>query len=70
MPGLAPRMVRSVRCSTRSARSPTRSACLAEHVADSGFRGDLVALVGEETGFDVDDAAALITESLLRRLDR
>lgn len=45
-------------------------ASLEEHVADAGFRGDLVDLVGEGTGFDVDEAAALVTDELVRRLDQ
>jgi len=41
-----------------------------EDVADAGLRGDLLDLVGEETGFDVDEAAALVTDQVLRRLDQ
>ena len=47
----------------------TAVANLQEHVAHAGFRGDLVQLVGEDTGFDVDAAAALVTDELLVRLD-
>ena len=39
------------------------------HVADAGFRHDLLDLVGEDTGFHVEAAAALITEELLSRVD-
>jgi Nucleotidyl transferase AbiEii toxin, Type IV TA system len=43
---------------------------LERHVADAGFRSDLVDLVGEEIGFDVDEAAGLVTAQLLDRLDQ
>lgn len=39
-----------------------------QHISAPGFRADLLDLVGEETGFDIDEAAALVTERLLRRL--
>ena len=41
---------------------------LEEHVADAGFRTDLLALVGEDIGFDVDEGAARVAEELLQRL--
>lgn len=47
----------------------TAVANLQEHVADVGFRTDLLDLVGEDTGFDIDEAAALVTRQLLERLD-
>lgn len=46
----------------------TAVANLREHVGDPGFRTDLLDLVGEETGFDVDEASALVTEKLLQHL--
>ena len=46
----------------------TAVANLEEHVADPGFRTDLLQLMGDEVGFDVDEAAALVIESLLQRL--
>lgn len=46
----------------------TAVANLEGHVADRGFRDDLLDLVAEETGFDVDAAAALVIDKLLRRL--
>jgi hypothetical protein len=48
----------------------TAVANLQEHIADAGFRTDLLDLVGEDTGFDVDEAAALVTEQLLEPLDQ
>jgi predicted nucleotidyltransferase component of viral defense system len=48
----------------------TALANLDEHVADAGFRTDLLTLVGEETGFDVEEAAGLVAARLLERLDR
>jgi predicted nucleotidyltransferase component of viral defense system len=42
---------------------------LAEHVADPGFRSDLLDLTTESSGYDVDEAAALVTEQLLRHVD-
>jgi predicted nucleotidyltransferase component of viral defense system len=47
----------------------TAMANLKEHVADAGFRTDLVDLVSEKIGFDVDEAAGLVTAQLLERLD-
>jgi len=41
---------------------------LAGHVAEPGFRGDLLDLVVEDTGFDVQEAADLVTTELLSRL--
>ncbi len=46
----------------------TAVANLREHVGDPGFRTDLLDLVGERTGFDVDESAALVTEKQLQRL--
>lgn len=46
----------------------TAVANLEEHVADVGFRTDLLGLTGEDAGFDVDEAAALVTLQLLERL--
>lgn len=46
----------------------TAVANLQEHVADRGFREDLLDLVAEAAGFDVDVAAGLVTDELLRRL--
>lgn len=43
---------------------------LEEHLGHKGFRGDLALLVAGDTGFDVDEAAKLVTERLLRRLDQ
>jgi len=48
----------------------TAVANLEEHVADAGFRGDLLDIVGQQTEFDVDQAAALVTDDLLRCLDQ
>lgn len=46
----------------------TAVANLQEHVADRGFREDLLDLVAEGAGFDVDRAAGIVTNELLRRL--
>ena len=43
---------------------------LEEHVADPGFRSDLLDLTTVSSGYDIDDAAATVTEHLLRRVDR
>lgn len=43
---------------------------LAEHVDHAGFRGDLALLVAGEAGFDVDEAAALVSARLFQRLDQ
>ena len=48
----------------------TAVANLDEHVDHRGFRSDLVDLVAGDTGFSVDQAAELVTDRLLRRLDR
>lgn len=48
----------------------TAVANLEEHLSHGGFRNDLRDLVGGDTGFDVDRAAALVTDKLLRRLDQ
>lgn len=48
----------------------TAVANLQEHLDHGGFRSDLVALVAGDSGFDIDDAAALVTDELLRRLDQ
>lgn len=43
---------------------------LEEHVADPGFRTDLLDLTTESSDYDIDEAAALVTEQLLRHVDR
>lgn len=45
------------------------TANLEAHLTHPGFRRDLLDLVGDETEFDVDEAAALVTGELLARLD-
>lgn len=47
----------------------TAVANLQEHVGHGGFRGDIVNLVVADSAFDVDDAAALVTDRLLTHLD-
>jgi hypothetical protein len=46
------------------------TANLEGHLAHPGFRRDLLDLLGEETEFNVDEAAALVTGELLARLDQ
>ncbi|MGH9008581.1 MAG: nucleotidyl transferase AbiEii/AbiGii toxin family protein [Acidimicrobiia bacterium] len=46
----------------------TATANLLAHLAHPGFRRDLFDLVGEETEFDVDEAATLVIDKLLDRL--
>lgn len=46
----------------------TAVANLQEHVADRGFREDILDLVADDSGFDIDAAAGLVTDELLRRL--
>ena len=43
---------------------------LEEHVADPGFRSDLLDLTTESSGYDLDEAAAIVAERLLRHVDR
>ena len=43
---------------------------LEEHAADPGFRSDLLDLTTVSSGYDIDDAVAIVTEHLLRRIDR
>lgn len=42
---------------------------LEEHVSDSGFRSDLLDLTTESSGYDLDEAAAIVTEQLLQRVE-
>ena len=42
---------------------------LEEHIGHGGFRGDVVDLVVGNPDFDVDEAAALVTDQLLNQLD-
>jgi hypothetical protein len=41
---------------------------LEEHLADPGFRSDLLDLTAETSGYDIDEAA-VVTEQLLRHVD-
>lgn len=47
----------------------TAVANLQEHVGHGGFRGDVANLVVADSAFDVDIAAALVTDRLLSHLD-
>lgn len=42
---------------------------LEEHLTHGGFRDDLLDLIAEGTGFDIDLGATLVTDELLRRPD-
>jgi hypothetical protein len=42
---------------------------LAEHVADPGFRSDLLDLTAESSGYDLDEAAEVVIHQLLLHID-
>lgn len=48
----------------------TAPANLQEHIGHGGFRGDVGNLVVADSAFDVDIAAALVTDQLLGQLDQ